>query len=480
MIMTSDGELLRRYTEFHSEEAFAELVQRHLDLVYSAALRQVNGDAHLAQDVAQTVFTDLARKASRLVERPAFTGWLYTSTRFAATKAVRTERRRQHHEQEAHAMQELLQTPVQEPQWETLRPILDAAMHELNETDRETILMRYFEKRPLAFIGESLGLSEDAARKRVDRALDKLRIFLSKRGLTATAALATVISANAVQSAPAGLAATLATASVAGAAGTGTAVIAIKLMTITKLHAALAGAVLLAGIGTPLAIHHYNKLHDENDVLRRQIAELSSVKADNERLAGLVSQASNSPSPAQEQLGELLRLRSEVGILRRQTNEIAQLRRENRALKSSPARVAQNPDVPVDGLPKDSWAFAGYADPESALQSAMWARNSGDAKTYLASVAPGEDEFRKFNGKPEGDVTSELPKELREVTAYKVLDREAVSDDEVILTIFADGIRQQALFRMRRYGNEWKLAGVVKGGNDGKLAKQPPPAQAAN
>src|SRR5215475_8388057 len=106
--MMLDGELLRRYAQAKCEDSFGELVRRHLDLVYSAALRQVNGDAYLAQDVAQTVFADLARKAVSLADRPALAPWLYTSTHFAAAKAVRTERRRSAREQEAHAMKELL------------------------------------------------------------------------------------------------------------------------------------------------------------------------------------------------------------------------------------------------------------------------------------------------------------------------------------------------------------------------------------
>src|SRR6266404_5423349 len=106
--MTLDAELLRRYAQVESEDAFAELVRRHLPLVYSAALRQVNGDAHLAQDVAQTTFTELARKANSLCRRPVLTGWLYTTTHFVAVKAVRAARRRHRREQEAHAMQELL------------------------------------------------------------------------------------------------------------------------------------------------------------------------------------------------------------------------------------------------------------------------------------------------------------------------------------------------------------------------------------
>ena len=206
--MTPDSELLSRYARTHSEDAFAELVRRHVNLVYSAALRQVNGDAHLAQDVAQTVFTDLARKAGSLARRETLTGWLYTSAHFAAAKIARTETRRRDREEKF--MREPTNENVPEvgrvtpcaPDWERLRPVLDAVMHQLKETDREAILLRYFENRPFAEVGAKLGLNENAARMRVERALEKLRDILTKRGITTAAALASVISANAVQLAP--------------------------------------------------------------------------------------------------------------------------------------------------------------------------------------------------------------------------------------------------------------------------------------
>src|ERR1051326_2404116 len=133
--MTSDGELLRRYAERNSEEAFAELVQRHVNLVYSAALRQVNGDAHLAQDVSQKVFTELARRATALSRRPALTGWFYTCAHYMATKAVRTERRRREREQEAQCMNELSQIETANIDWEKLKPVLDKVMHELKASE---------------------------------------------------------------------------------------------------------------------------------------------------------------------------------------------------------------------------------------------------------------------------------------------------------------------------------------------------------
>ena len=290
--MTPDSELLRSYAEKGSEVAFAELVRRYLNLVYSAALRQVNGDAHLAQDVTQTVFADLARKAVALSQRQVLAGWLYTSTHFAAAKAVRTERRRQTHEQESHAMEELLRNPGSGFDWETLRPVLDKVMHELKESDRDAILMRYFENRQLADIGERLGLSEDAARKKVDRALEKLRTFLFKRGVTTAAALASVLSTNAVQIAPMGLAATITSASLISAeAGTGTFTL-LKVMSMTKLQALTIGAIVVTGVVTPWALQHQSKvkLRQENDSLRQQTAQLRS---DNDSLSNRLAQAAS-------------------------------------------------------------------------------------------------------------------------------------------------------------------------------------------
>lgn len=162
--MNDDAALLRRYTEGRDEGAFAELVQRHLSLVYGAALRQLDGAAHRAEEVTQFVFTDLARKADSLSRRTELAGWLYTSTHFAAAKLKRTEQRRQWREQEASTMHELLSDSAPQVDWQRLRPVLDAAMHELGDGDRDVILQRFFQGRRFAEVGETLGLSEDAAR----------------------------------------------------------------------------------------------------------------------------------------------------------------------------------------------------------------------------------------------------------------------------------------------------------------------------
>ncbi len=186
--MTDNDELLRQYAETGSEQAFTELVMRNLPLVYSAALRQVGGDEQLAKEVAQTVFTDLARKAASVCRREVLTGWLYTSTRFAAAKAVRADRRRQTRERTAVAMQESGFNPTAESTWEEINPVLDEAMAELNPAEKTAVLLRFFESKELKAVGLALGVSEDAARMRVNRALEKLRDLLARRGVTSAAA----------------------------------------------------------------------------------------------------------------------------------------------------------------------------------------------------------------------------------------------------------------------------------------------------
>jgi RNA polymerase sigma factor (sigma-70 family) len=466
--MTSDSELLSCYAESGSEEAFGELVRRHLDLVYSAALRQVNGDTHLAQDVTQKVFSELVRKASALSRRPAVTGWLYTTAHFIATKAVRTECRRRKYEQEAQAMQNLLQNTSNDPNWDKLRPILDQVMHDLKPADREAILMRYFENRQLAEVGERLGLSEDAARKRVDRALEKLRSYLARRGITTSATLATLLSANAVQLAPTGLAATLTSASlVSAAAAGGTTITLLKIITMTKLQAGIIGAVVLAGAATTLVVRQ-SALGNENKTLLQRVDQLAQLQLENERLSNLVAKANGSQRPASTELDELLRLRAEANDLRRQTNEIARLQAENQRLRTSVAKVAGSKagDTTAsvqENLPKESWAFVGYAEPESAFQSCVWAMNSGDAKTFLASLSPQGMERHNVKGKSEEEIAKENKEEFQDVTGFKIVDKSVISDNEVVLTVYASGINNTTRFKFQRIGSDWKNAGPAHG-----------------
>ncbi len=192
--MIDDAQLLRQYRTERSEAAFTELVRRHVNLVYYAALRRVGGDRQLAEDVAQRVFSDLARKAASLADRRELAGWLYTSTRFAAAHLVRAEQRRRKHEQEAQTMHEINAGP--EAHWEQLRPVIDEAMDQLAEPEREAVLLRFFEHRPLAEVGARFSISADAARMRIERALEKLRGHLAKRGIASSSAGLTAVFAG--------------------------------------------------------------------------------------------------------------------------------------------------------------------------------------------------------------------------------------------------------------------------------------------
>src|SRR3989441_4576471 len=232
--MADDEQLLRQYAEERSESAFGELVSRYIDLVYSAALRVVNGDAQLAQDVTQTVFMDLARKARRLPGGVVLAGWLHRHTCYTAATAVRTERRRRAREQTAMEMRALDDNT--ESPWRRLAPYLDEALNELNSSDRNALVLRFLKRQDLRAVGAALGISEDSAQKRVSRALEKLRGVLRRRGVTLTAtALTSVLATQAVTAAPAGLAVTVTAASLTASAQTGTMLTLLKLMAATKL-----------------------------------------------------------------------------------------------------------------------------------------------------------------------------------------------------------------------------------------------------
>ncbi len=233
-------------------------------MVYSAALRQVGGDTHRAQDVLQLVFTAAARKAVHLSSHPRIAGWLYMSTRHAAAQTMRTERRRTGREQEAHALGTTETLAPREPTWEEVKPLLDEAMHALGEQDREAMLLRYFTGMPFGEIGAQLGVSQDAVRKRVERGVQKLRAELARRGVTSTAAaLSGVISQNAIASVPSGVIAEVASlasgSAAAGGAGASLGFLFMNKAIITTVTA-IVGA---AAIGMGWELWTRSRLSDE-------------------------------------------------------------------------------------------------------------------------------------------------------------------------------------------------------------------------
>ena len=247
-----DMALLREYAAHNSEAAFETLVSRRVNFVYAAALRQVH-NADLAEEITQVVFIILAQKAGGIRAGTLLAGWLFKTTRFAALAHLRAAAKRRQHELEVQMHSDVQSTPP-DPLWEQIAPMLDEALTQLGEKDRQAVLLRFFENKSLAEVGTFLGTGEDTARKRVSRALEKLHRFFLKRGVVSTTAIiAATIAANSAQAAPVALAKTVAAAAVAkGTAASGSTLIlvkgALKLMAWaqTKSAAVTAAAIILA------------------------------------------------------------------------------------------------------------------------------------------------------------------------------------------------------------------------------------------
>ncbi len=325
----NDQQLLEQYTREGSEEAFAALVHRHLDLVYSAALRQVRSQ-ELAEEVAQSVFTDLSRNAGRLKSETVLTAWLYQVARRTAVDVVRRETRRQQREQIA---VELTDMDTEPSIWDQIEPLLEEAMESLEATERSAILLRFFENRSLREVGETLGTSEDAAQKRVSRAVERLREFFTKRGVTAgTGSVAAALSANAVQSAPLGLGTAISTAAVSGAAlHSATTIAATKTIAMTTIQKVLITVTLTAAVGAGLyegrraAQWHgqVQALRQKQDPLSEQARQLQQERDEaNTRLAAVRQENEE----LRRGTAEMPRLRGEVARLRENARELAQFK----------------------------------------------------------------------------------------------------------------------------------------------------------
>ena len=348
----SDAQLFREYVTCGADVAFTELVQRHTNLVYSAALRQV-GSPEAAAEIAQNVFLGLARGAQalmpRLSEEASLAGWLCRSTRNLSLNFRRDEFRRQSRQRKV--MEQLVTTSEDAPDWERLCGALDDAMSQLNEADYDLLVLRFYKSLDYRDVGVAMGLSDDAAQKRVSRALEKLRQVLSRRGVrTSAAALSLVIAANAVQAAPAGLTVTISSVALAGATSPSTIIAATKVIAMTTLQKSIftATVALLAGAGiyktrqasqwreqveslqaaqAPFAVQNQQLLR-ERDGLKKLVA---------------VQMASSQPSAG---MNELLRLRGEVSRLRQSAQELAQLK----------AAAAATGNDPVIEATLKSWA----------------------------------------------------------------------------------------------------------------------------
>ncbi len=284
----NDAELLRLYVEAGSESAFTDLVRLHLPLVYSAALRQVQGNEALAQDVAQSVFIDLARKASSLAGREVLAGWLTAALGWRLSKPSGVNDAGNGGNADSAPCKNPPKSSPPNQNHLDLAQVLDEAMNLLGADDRNAVLLRFFQNQDLKAVGVALGVSEDAARMRVNRALGKLHGILVTRGITlSAAALGALLMTEAVSAVPPTLLASISSAALAGTAiKAGAGLTILKAMTLTKAKLALLGALTVAGIA--VIQYQVEQVRAQNASLGLKLERVRAARQESERQWSLV------------------------------------------------------------------------------------------------------------------------------------------------------------------------------------------------
>jgi RNA polymerase sigma factor (sigma-70 family) len=462
----SDAQLLREYAEHGAEPAFTEIVTRHANLVYSAALRQVDSP-DIAAEVAQSVFVALARGAgslsSRLAEDASLAGWLCRSARNISLNHRRDEFRR--HTRERQAMEELHTIPETAPDWERLRAVLDEAMSELSEPDYDALVMRFFNNQDLQSVGRALGVTDDTAQKRVSRALDKLREHLSRRGISTTAAaLSVVLSVNAVQAAPAGLLAAISAVAVAGTAvSTSTVIATAKTIAMTTLQKALITAVFTAAVGAGIYQSRQNyTLRSQRQMLEQQqaplTAQLEQLQKDRDhatnRLAALLAENEQLRADA----AQLPKLRGEVARFRAATADSSAARSDPRQalMESWLARedklrqiTQQNPDKTIPELQllsEQDWlnsARDAKFDTDKDLRRTLADLRHRAENDFAATTSQAVSKYMKANN-------GQFPTDLSQLQPYF-----ATPMDEAILQRWQ--ILPQSALPNQKMGGDWVI-----------------------
>lgn len=424
--MPDDMTLLREYSRRNSEEAFAALVSRHVNLIYSVALRDVR-DPHLAEDITQAVFVILARKAESLSPKVVLSGWLCRTARYASANALTIQRRRQWREQEAY-MQSALNDPEPDA-WKHIAPLLGGAMEQLGQKDHDAVVLRFFQGKSFEEIGIALGASENAAKKRVAYALEKLRKFFLKHGIASTtAAIAIALSANSVRAAPTGLAG-IVTANVFSATTTNTVAIvaATKGLAMTTFQKAIVTTALIATIGAGIFEAQQNSeshkqiqsLQQEQNLLNDQLAQLQRERDDaTKRLGGLVAENAQLKSKSNEH--ELLKLRGDVARLRTAKAENESNDPTDEAAKGVAAKVKQmkqwlkqnpNKNIPeLQYLTAQEWLrganYSGDLKTDDDLDRAVSQLRRDAKRTFANSMGAALDNYiASNNGQLPGDIS---------------------------------------------------------------------------
>lgn len=466
--MRDDSELLRLYAVDKSNDAFAELVRRHIGSVYAVAKRRVGGNSHVAEEVVQEVFTDLANKAASLMQRQVLVGWLFVATRYASAKAVRRDKQRLSQRQKAEQMSEPESKSNVEHSWEEIRPVLDDAIHKLNEREREAILLYFFDKRTFADIGANLRIAESGARMRIARALEKLRISLGRRGITSTtAALTVALGGQAGAAVPGGLVASVTAAALAGAAQpAGLALL--YFMTITKTQLAVTLAVVLTGamIVGVLQQQKITRLLTERKTLTlesssnagrvsdltRKLAKAEAALAGTRVQTGGAKAASNSVGPKSAQnsgasgvtvihMKDLLRDHPEMAALQRKELRRSVIRGYSRAIAAlnlPPDQAAQLKNLLIEKAMSSADAM------EAATQAGLQPNSS---QTYRAISQATKELDQSINSLIGSDANERL-EALKNTTfqSGNVIEPVALDMEDAGVALSADQSQALALY----------------------------------
>lgn len=474
--MNDDMALVRDYAVGQSEPAFETLVSRYINLIYSAALRQVR-DPHLAEEITQAVFIILARKAGKLGADTVLPSWLHRATVFVSADALRAQHSRARREQEAY-----MPSQSNEPEnevWPQIASFLDTAIASLNEKDRQAIVLRFLQDRSFLEIGAVLGAGEDAAKMRVSRALEKLRRFFGRRGVTSTAeTISKAIALNAVRTAPPALAGTVTVIALAKGSASISALTlvkgALKVMAWIKAQTAIVGAVIV-GLTAWSVIKHQaqSKLREQNESLQRQINRLSQLKIENQNVSGQLAQAN--------------RPKTETAAGNARPAEPATNQAPVAAVPPIEPAPANAGATDVE-LPKASWTNAGFASPQATLQSRGAAVLNGDRDLFKESVFLTDDarkliedtliNMAQISNDP--NKTQDLQAVLNNnlgaeeailmpmmaanrnngFTGYTILSQQPVSDNEMILQVETDtasGPSQTESLDFQNFGGDWRI-----------------------
>lgn len=459
-MIISDAQLLQRYARERDEEAFTEIVSRYGGMIYSAALRQTGGNVHLAKDILQIVFADLARKAGSISDNVVLAGWLHRATVLSAAQVKRKEGRRQMREELA--MKEETIDTSDPGHWTQIEPVVDQLLAKLNPRDRDVLLLRFFQERSLKEIGELMGCGESGASQRISRALEKLRHALAQKGITCTSsALSSSLTVHAVPNVPLGLLGAVATASLAQAeAGSLFSVGLLKALTMTKLEYCVVSTLIVVGVGTPIFLQHQSmlKLQEENAVIQGQVASAAHLQTEMLSLSNMVSQLKRADALQKSDYLDLMRLRGEVGTLRTQL-AAAQSSRVN----TNAANVV-SPELPANAVsaaslapgvfPAAKWEDVGFGAPLNSAVTWLWAVRNGYAEEYSKSLG-------KTNILP---FPIEWANALLAVDSSEITEAGVSDDGNPIIALghsLKDGSSEKSWLTFRQDGGKWLVKSLT-------------------